>query len=201
MEIKTFPTGTVKVQIGDPGSAEIISTTTSTSVATPSITAGTVGGGLSPFTIGEGVRSGFFTVGIANTSPALSATSAFVQYPIDTAAMETAIEAAVNAQAGWSEAACTVVQTGDLSGTIQLTAKNSSTTYTISGVSSNITFTSSLTGLSGKYVDLDFSAAAVATFLGSETSKSTYLEVQVTDSGDKQTYAQIPCTIRAQITG
>jgi len=101
----------------------------------------------------------------------------------------------VNGQSGWSEADAQVLQTGEYSGTVSLKAKNGGTVYTITG----ITFTSALSGLPGKYLDLDFSAAAVATFLGAETSKTTTLEVQITDT-DVQTYIQLPCTIRKQVT-
>lgn len=200
MQVKAFPSGTVSVQIGNPGEAQVVASSTSTSVATPSITAGTVGGNLSPFTIGAGAYSGYFQVVIANSSPALSATTRFIQYPIDTAEMEDAIEDAVNAQSGWSLAECQVLQTGELTGTISLVATQSATVRQISGVTSNITFTSGLSGLPGKYVDLDLSVAAVGTFLGSETSKTTTLEVQIADSGDTQTYIQLPCVLRKQVT-
>lgn len=198
IQVKTFPAGTVKVQVGNPGSAEIIGTTSSTALGTPAITADTVGGGLSPFSIGDRAYSGFFKVVIANTSPALSATTRFIQYPINIDDMADAIVEAVNGQSGWSGAVCQVLQTGEQTGTISLTAVNSTTTYTISGTTSNITFTSSLVGLPGKSVVLDFSAAAVGTFLGSETSKTTTLEVQIDDT-EVQTYCQIPCVIRAQV--
>jgi len=198
-EVIAFPSGTVKVQVGTPGSAHLISTSTATSLSTPTISATTVGSDLSPFTISDGAQTGFFAVTIANASPSLSSTTAFLSYPIDLDEMATAIETAVNAQAGWSAATCQVLQTGNNTGTISLKATNATVVRTISGVTSNIGFTSNLTGLSGKYVDLDFSAAAIGTFLGAETSKTSYLEVQVTDSGDTQTYIQTPITIRAQV--
>jgi hypothetical protein len=148
-----------------------------------------------PFTVGKGAYSGFFSIDIDNASPALDRTTRFIQFPLDTEEMADAIEAAVNSQSGWSAADCQVLQTGEYSGTISLKATNSTTVYTLT----TIVFNSSLTGLSGKYLDLDFSDAAVGTFLGSETSKATTLEVQITDT-DVQTYIQIPCTIRKQVT-
>lgn len=200
MGVLTFPSGTVSVQVGNPGSAEIVASSTSTALSTPTISAGTVGSNLSPFTIGNGAQSGYFQVVIANTSPSLSATTRFIQYPIDTADMESAIEDAVNAQSGWSAAACQVLQTGEQSGTVSLVATQSATVRQISGTASNITFTSGLSGLSGKYVDLDFTVAGVGTFLGSETSKTTTLEVSISDGGDVQTYIQLPCVLRKHVT-
>jgi hypothetical protein len=195
MQVLPFPAGTVSVEVGNPGSAKIVGTSTSTSVATPAIAQGTAGGGVMPFTIGKGAYSGYFSIGISNGSPALTATTRFIQFPLDTEDMAAAIESAVNGQSGWSEADAQVLQTGEYSGTVSLKAKNGSTVYTITG----ITFTSALSGLPGKYLDLDFSAGAVATFLGAETSKTTTLEVQITDT-DVQTYIQVPCTIRKQVT-
>lgn len=200
MGVLAFPSGTVNVQVGELGSAQVVNSSTSTAVSTPTISAGTVGGNLSPFTIGTGAQAGYFQVVIANASPALSATTRYIQYPIDTAVMEQAIEDAVNGQAGWSAADCQVLQTGETTGTISLVATQSATVRQISGVTSNITFTSGLTGLSGKYVDLDFSVAGVGTFLGSDTSKSAVLEVSVTDGSDTQTYIQLPCLVRKHVT-
>jgi hypothetical protein len=194
MQVFPFPSGTVSVEIGNPGSAKIIGTTSSTAVPTPAIAQGTAGGGVMPFTVGKGAYSGYFSIAISNGSPTLTATTRFIQFPLDTADMAQAIVDAVNAQSGWSEASCQVLQTGEYSGTVSLTAKNSTTVYTITG----LTFTSSLTGLSGKYLDLDFGDAAIGTFLGSDTEKTTTLEVQITDT-DVQTYIQLPITIRKQV--
>ena len=199
MEVITYPTGTVKLQVGTPGSAELISTTTATTLSTPTIAAGTVGSNLSPFTIGAGAVTGYFSVSISNASPSLSCTTRFLQYPIDKDDMATAIQDAVNGQAGWSAATCQVLQTGTQSGTISLVATQGGTVRQISGVTSNITFTSNLTGLDGRQYTLDFSAAAIGTFLGAATSKDATLEVSVTDSGDKQTFIQLPITIRAEV--
>ena len=194
-----FPTGTVKVQVGNPGSAELISTSTTSALPSPTITANTVGANLSPFTISEDAFSGFFTVTITNSSPSLSATTRFLAYPVNTVDMAAAIVSAVNAQSGWSAASCQVLQTGTFTGTISLVATQGGTVRQLSGVTGNISFASSVTSLSGKSVTLDFSAAAIGTFLGTETSKASTLEVQVTDSGDKQTYIQLPITIRAEV--
>ena len=194
MQVLPFPSGTVSLEVGNPGSVKIIGTSSSTAVATPAIAQGTAGGGMMPFTIGKGAYSGYFSIAITNGSPALSATTRFIQFPLDTEDMAAAIESAVNGQSGWSEASCQVLQTGEYSGTVSLTAKNSTTTYTITGLA----FTSALSGLPGKYFDLDLSDAAVGTFLGSDVEKTTTLEVQVTDT-DVQTYIQLPVTIRKQV--
>ncbi len=198
MQFLTFPSGTVKVQVGAPGSAQIVGTSTSTAVAAPAITLGTAGGGVTPFTIGSKAFRGYFNVRIQNTTPALDVTTRFIQYPIDLSLMEAALVDAVQSDTDWSLATAQVLQTGEFTGSIALSAKETSTVYNLAD-STELSVTSSLTGYPGKYVDLDFSAAAVGTFLGTSESKPATLEVQVSDSGDVQTYVQIPCTIRKQV--
>jgi len=195
MQVLPFPSGTVSVEVGTPGSAKLIGSTSSTSVATPAIAEGTAGGGVMPFTVGKGAYSGYFSIDIDNVSPALDCTTAFIQFPLDTDEMAAAIAAAVTAESGWSDAECQVLQTGEYSGTISLKATNSTTVYTLT----DIVFNSTLSGLPGKYLDLDFSDAAIGTYLGTDTTKDATLEVQVTDT-DVQTYIQLPITIRKQIT-
>lgn len=193
MQVLPFPSGTVSIEVGNPGSAKLIGTSTSTALSTPVIAQGTAGGGVMPFTIGKGAYSGYFSISI--TLPVGGpATTQFIQFPIDLDDMALKIEEAVNAVSGWSDAECQVLQTGEYSGSVSLKATNSSIVYTITG----LTFTSALTGLPGKYLDLDFSDAAIGTFLGTDTEKTTTLEVQVTDT-DVQTYIQLPITIRKQV--
>jgi hypothetical protein len=198
MQFLSFPAGTVKVQVGIPGAEQVVGTSTSTAVAAPAITLSTAAGGVTPFTIGARAFRGFFNVRIQNTSPALDVTTRFIQYPIDLSLMATALTDAVESDSDWEEATAQVLQTGELSGSIALSAKETTTVYNLAGAS-ELSVTSSLTGYPGKYVDLDFTVAAVGTFLGSAESKAATLEVQVSDSGDVQTYVQIPCTIRKQV--
>lgn len=198
MQFLPFPSGTVKVQIGTPGAEQVIGTSTSTAVAAPAITLGTAGGGVTPFTIGSKAFRGYFNVRIQHTSPALDVTTRFIQYPIDIDLMQTALEDAVESDTDWTLATAQVLQTGELTGTIALSAKETSTVYNLADAS-ELSVTSTLSGYPGKYVDLDFSAAAVGTFLGSAESKDATIEVQISDSGDVQTYVQLPCTIRKQV--
>lgn len=198
MQFLSFPSGTVKVQVGTPGAEQVVGTSTSTAVASPAITLGAAGGGVTPFTIGDKAFRGYFKIRIENTSPALDVTTRFIQYPIDISLMQQALEDAVESDADWEEAEAQVLQTGEFTGSIALSAKETTTVYNLADAS-ELSVTSTLTGYPGKYVDLDFSAASVGTFLGNETSKAATLEVQVSDSGDVQTYVQIPCTIRKQV--
>ena len=198
MQLLNFPTGTVKVQIGTPGSEQVIGTSTSTAVAAPAITLSAGAGGVTPFIIGVRAFAGFFSIRIQNTSPALDVTTRFIQYPIDINLMQTALVDAVQSDLDWEEAEAQVLQTGELTGSIALKATETTTVYNLANAS-QLSVTSSLTGYPGKYVDLDFSAAAVGTFLGSAETKAATLEVQISDSGDVQTYVQLPCTIRKQV--
>ena len=198
MQLLNFPSGTVKVQIGTPGVAEVIGTSTSTAVAAPTISLAAAAGGVTPFIIGTRAFAGFFSIRIQNSSPALDKTTRFIQYPIDINLMQAALEDAVESDTDWTLAEAQVLQTGELTGSIALSAKETSTVYNLAD-GSELSVTSSLTGYPGKYVDLDFSAAAVATFLGSADTKDATLEVQISDSGDVQTYVQLPCTIRKQV--
>lgn len=198
MQFLSFPAGTVKVQVGAPGSEQVVGTSTSTAVSAPALTLGTAGGGVTPFTIGAKAFRGYFNIRIQHTTPALDVTTRFIQYPIDIDLMQQALVDAVESDADWSEAVAQVLQTGENTGTIALSAKESTTVYNLAD-STELSVTSALTGYPGKYVDLDFSAAAVGTFLGSSESKAATIEVQIADSGDVQTYVQLPCVIRKQV--
>jgi hypothetical protein len=107
------------------------------------------------------------------------------------AQIEEAIEAAVNAQSGWSLASATVTQTGAGKFNISVKATNSTTVYSLT-----LAVTSSLTGPAGYSGELAFTAAAVDTLLGNNATVSSTFEVQCTDSTKVQTYLQIPCVVR-----
>jgi hypothetical protein len=102
MQLLTFPSGTVKVQVGTPGSEQVVGTSTSTAVAAPAITLSAGAGGVTPFTIGARAFRGFFNIRIQNTSPALDVTTRFIQYPIDINLMQTALTDAVLKDSDWS---------------------------------------------------------------------------------------------------
>jgi hypothetical protein len=201
MQFLPFPSGTVNVQIGAVGEEEIISTDESTPVPVPEITAGTSAGGVTPFTIDDRAFRGFFTIRVNRTSsPAFDRTTRAIQYPIDINLMQQAlIDMVGTTLSSWSQGEATVIQTGELTGAIQLFGKyNDTTFYNLAG-NNEVTITSNLTGYSGVIVDLDFSDPAVGTFLGNLTSRPVTLEVQVTDESDTQTYLQLDCVIRKQV--
>lgn len=190
MESVTFPTSTITVEVGTPGSADAASGTTWSSISAPTAT-------WSSPTLTIPIASangGSYTLTASNTSPALTATTAALTLSSNAADIKAAIEAAVNAQSGWSAASATVTQTG--AGKFNITAKatNSTTVYTLT-----LAVTSSLTGPAGYSGELAFTAAGVDTLLGSNAQVTTTLEVQCTDSTKVQTYLQIPCLLRKVI--
>ena len=134
------------------------------------------------------------TLTASNASPALTATTAALTLTSNSGAIEDALEAAINAQSGWSAAAATVTQTG--AGKYNITAKatNSTTVYTLT-----LAVTSSLTGPAGYSGELAFTGAGVDTLLGTESQVTTTLEVQCTDSSKVQTFLQVPCLLRKVI--
>lgn len=189
MESVTFPTSTIAVGVGTPGATAVASGTSWTAISAPSATWS------SPtLTVPQTATGGSFTLTASNTTPALTAVTAALTKDATPAAIESAIEAAVNAQSGWSLADATVTQTGDGKFNITVTAKNSTTTYTLT-----LAATSSLTGAAGYEGELAFTGAGVDTLLGTAVSVQTTLEVQCTDSTKVQTYLQIPCTLRQVI--
>lgn len=186
MESLTFPTSTISVAVGTPGSAAAAEGTTWSAVSTPAATWS------SPtLTIPAEANGGSFTLSVTNGSPALSVTTAALTRTASAGQIADAIEAAVNAASGWSLADATVTQTGAGKFNISAKATNSTTVYTLT-----LSVTSSLTGPAGYSGELAFTAAAVDTLLGSNASVASTFEVQCTDSTKVQTYLQIPCVVR-----
>ena len=189
MDSVTFPTSTIAVGVGTPGSAAAASGTSWSSISAPSASWS------SPtLTVPQDATGGSFTLTASYVSPALTATTAALTKDATTAGIEAAIEAAVNAQSGWSAADATVTQTGSGKFNISVKATNSTTVYTLT-----LATTSSLTGAAGYEGELAFTAAAVDTLLGASESVTSTLEVQCTDSTKVQTYLQIPCIVRKVI--
>ena len=185
-----FPSSTITVAVGTPGSTAAASGTTWSALSTPSASWS------SPtLTVPLNATSGSYTLTLSNVSPSLSATTAAITLTTSTADIAAAIVTAVNAQSGWSAASATVTQTG--AGKFNITAKatNSSTVYTLT-----IAVTSSLTAPSGYTGEVAFTGAGVDTLLGSSAEVTSTLEVQVADSSKYQTYLQIPCILRKQVT-
>jgi hypothetical protein len=186
MESLTFPTSTISVAVGTPGAAAAAEGTSWTAISTPAATWS------SPtLTIPAEANGGSFTLTASNTSPSLTAVTGALTRTATAAQIEEAIEAAVNAQSGWSLASATVTQTGAGKFNISVKATNSTTVYTLT-----LAVTSSLTGPAGYSGELAFTAAAVDTLLGNNASVVSTFEVQCTDSTKVQTYLQIPCVVR-----
>lgn len=190
MESVAFPSSTITVEVGTPGSADVASGTTWSAVSTPAAS-------WSSPTLTVPVASaigGSYTLTASNASPSLTATTAALTLTSNSGAIEDALEAAINAQSGWSAAAATVTQTGAGKYNITVKATNSTTVYTLT-----LAVTSSLTGPAGYSGELAFTGAGVDTLLGTESQVTTTLEVQCTDSSKVQTFLQVPCLLRKVI--
>jgi hypothetical protein len=187
MESVAFPTSTISVSIGTPGSAAAAEGTTWSSISTPSAS-------WSSPTLTVPVaeaNGGSFTLTLTNGSPSLTATTAALTYLATAGEISAAIVSAVNAQSGWSAASATVTQTGAGKFNISVKATNSTTVYTLT-----VAVTSSLTGPSGYAGEVAFTAAAIDTLLGANAQVTSTLEVQCTDSTKVQTYLQTACIVR-----
>jgi hypothetical protein len=191
MEDVPFPAATITAAVGTPGSTPVASGTTWTAISAP---AATVSSGV--LTVPRAAISGSFTLSATNTSPSLSATTAAIPLGSTPSDIAAAIVAAVNGQSGWSVASANVQQVGPGVYSVTATATNTSVSYALTLALG----TSSLVGPSGYVGELAFTAAGVGTLLGSATSVNSTFEVQVVDDGKVQTYLQIPCVIRKELT-
>jgi len=190
MESVAFPASNITAAIGTPGGTPAASGTSWTSIS-----AGTATFSSGILTIPSEATGGYFTLTASNTSPSLTATTAALTKDTTTSQIASAIQTAVNAISGWSACSATVTQTGQGVFTVTATAVNSTTTYSLT-----ISITSSLTGASGYKGSLALTGSGVTTLLGSNIEVSTTLEVQCNTGSGYQTYLQIPCTLRAQVT-
>jgi hypothetical protein len=189
MESVTFPTSTIAVGVGTPGTSAAASGTSWSSISAPSASWS------SPtLTVPTAAIGGSYTLTASNVSPSLTATTAALTEDSTSVDIETALEAAINAQSGWSAADATVTQTGEGKFNITVKATNSTTVYTLT-----LAVTSSLTGAAGYEGELAFTGAGIDTLLGAASSVTSTLEVQCTDSTKVQTYYQSACTIRKVI--
>ena len=186
-----FPSSSITAAVGTPGGTPAASGTTWSSISAPTATYS------SPtLTVPRAAIAGYYTISATNASPALTATTASLPYGANASTIETAIETAINAQSGWSAADATVTQTGAGKFTVTAKATNSTTVYTLTIAIG----TSALVGPSGYSGELAFTGAGVDTLLGSATEVESTFEVQVADSSKYQTYLQIPCILRKQVT-
>lgn len=190
MESVDFPSSTITAAIGTPGGTPAASGT-----SWSSISAGTATWSSPTLTVPREATGGYYTLTLSNTSPSLSATTASLTKDLSAADISAAIVTAVNAQAGWSAASATVTQTGDGKFTITAQATNTATVYSLT-----ISVTSSLTGASGYKGTLALTGSGVTSLLGSNTSVASTFEIQCDTGSGYQTYLQIPCTVRAQVT-
>jgi len=190
MESVDFPASNITAAVGTPGGTPAASGT-----SWSSISAGTASWSSPTLTIPREATGGYYTLTISNTSPSLSATTTQLVKDDVASAISAAIVAAVNGQSGWSGAVATVTQTGDGKFTITATAVNSTTKYTLT-----IAVNSSLTGASGYKGSLAMTGSGVTTLLGSATEVTSTFEVQCNTGSGYQTYLQIPCIVRAQVT-
>jgi hypothetical protein len=138
---------------------------------------------------------GSFTLALSNGSPALSATTGPIRFDATSLDIETAIETAVNAQAGWSAATATVTQLTATTFSVVVTATNTATSYALTVALG----TSSLVGCSGVTGQLDFDSAQPFVYLDGAEQVETYLEVSFSDGTGRQTYLQTPCIIRGVV--
>ena len=190
MESVDFPSSTITAAVGTPGGTPAASGT-----SWSSISAGTATWSSPTLTVPREATGGYYTLTLTNASPSLTATTASLTRDSGAADISAAIVTAVNAISGWSATAATVTQTGDGKYTISVKATNSSTVYTLT-----VAVTSSLTGASGYKGSLAMTGSGVTTLLGSNTEVTSTLEVQCNTGSGYQTYLQIPCTVRAQVT-
>jgi hypothetical protein len=190
METVAFTTANITAAIGTPGGTPAASGTTWTAIATPAATYSAP-----VLTIPSDAVSGYFTLTLTNASPSLTATTSTISLTASSADIETAIESAVNAQSGWSAATAVITQTGPGKFTVTVSATNTTTVYALT-----VAVTSTLTGVPGYEGSLALTGAGVSTLLGANTEVTTTLEVQCNTGSGYQTYLQIPCTLRAQVT-
>jgi hypothetical protein len=187
----TFPSSSITAAVGTPGGTAAASGTTWSAISSPTATYS------SPtLTVPRAAIAGYYTLSITNGSPSLSATTASLPYNANSSAIEAAIEAAINGQSGWSAADATVTQTGAGKFTVTAKGTNSTTVYSLTVAIG----TSALVGPSGYTGEVAFTGSGVDTLLGSATEVDSTFEVQVADSSKYQTYLQIPCILRKQVT-
>lgn len=190
MEDVGFPASNITAAVGTPGGTPAASGTSWSSISSPTATYS------APIlTVPSSAVSGYITLTITNTSPSLTATTASIPLDAPATDVEAAIETAVNGQSGWSAANALVEQTGDGKYSVTVSGTNSSTVYSLT-----IAVNSYLTGVSGYSGSVAFTGAGVTTLLGSATQVTSTLEVQCNTGSGYQTYLQIPCTLRAQVT-
>lgn len=194
MESVDFPGATITAAVGTPGSTAVASGTSWTALSAPQATISS-----NTLTLPRNIIGGSFSLAIyKTTSPAIDTAVTQIAYNASAADIKTRIETAVNAVSGWSTASATVTPVGSGVFAINLTAKNSTTTYDLTEFvtidESGFLFPSGYVG------ELAFTGSGVDTLLGSNASVESTFEVQVVDSSKYQTYIQIPCIIKKQVT-
>jgi hypothetical protein len=190
MESVAFPTSSITGAVGTPGGTPAASGTTWTAISTPAATYSAP-----TLTVPAAAIGGSYTLTLTNTSPSLTAVTAPLTITASATDIQAAIEAAVNGQSGWSLAAATVTQTDSGKFNVTARATNSTTSYSLT-----VAVTSSLVGAAGYSGEVAFTGTGVGTLLGSALQVASTFEVQVLDGTKYQTYLQIPCVLRKQVT-
>lgn len=191
MEDVAFPSATITAAVGTPGSTAVATGTTWTALTAPLTT---FAAGI--LTVPRDAIGGTYNLTITKSSPALAVDTIDLPFNASAAAIKSAIETAINSVAGFTLATATVTSTGANSFTITARATHTATVQTLV-VDDDVSNFDYPTGYVG---ELAFTAAGVDTLLGASASVNSTFEVQVADDGKFQTYIQIPCVIRKQVT-
>lgn len=187
-----FPTNSITLAIGTPGSGSVAAATSWTAVASPTATFAS-----DTLTVPTSSIGGSYKLALEYDPgvPTVLGETEPIPFDASTNAISSAVVDVITSN-GWSNPQVTVTSVG--AGKYTVTARGRSpglVTYTFV-----ITVTSSLEGPIGYSAELDLTDAAVDTLLGSSTEIDTTLEVQCEDTGKVQTYLQIPCLLRRQVT-
>jgi hypothetical protein len=189
MESVAFPASTITAAVGTPGGTPAASGTSWSAISTPAATYSAP-----TLSIPTSAIGGSYILTLTNTSPALTAVTAALTLTATASDIEAAIEAAVNAQSGWSLANAIVTQTGSGQFNVTVSATNSTTVYSLT-----VAVTSSLVGPAGYTGEVAFTGGGVGTLLGSALQVNSTFEVEVLDTTKYQTYLQIPCILKKQV--
>jgi len=188
MESVAFPASAITVAVGTPGGTPAASGTTWSSISAPTATFS------APIlTVPTSAVSGYFILELTYSTSTYNTLSIPLGAPASD--IEAAIESTMNAVSGWSAADATVSQTGDGKYSIMAFATNGGSVRSL-----DVDVASYLTGVSGYDGALAMTGSGVTTLLGSATEVTSTLEVQCNTGSGYQTYLQIPCTVRAQVT-
>jgi hypothetical protein len=202
MENVTAPTAAnTSLRLGTPGTANIYSVA-GAALSAPTITVSSTSSGNIYFGINNKPVYGTFNISYSGSTPALSFTTAAIQFPFTSADVQNAIITAINAQAGWSGAKAVLTQQGDTTGYLTISAINSTVTYNLQTAGGTLVFNTFLTSFPGISFSVDLTAggtvSAINTLLGTDTSVGSFVEFTDT-TATAETYGILPCVLSARI--